>query len=244
MQSTEPDSKIVPTITSTECKFDTCNGICYDKLMSDCCGGIIYPHDYSNFKTGACCGEKWYPTNQVGICCGGIMSPNKTGTCCGGKMYYYTGIQRGKCCGDIMYSYNDSKHTTCCGGKMYPFQGGWGCCYGVYYNGNTHHCLDGVVGVGGGHWESCGDTWYRIMSQSCCKYLKREKNETIAVYFLTDKNKCCEHLPFLIPEDQKCNPNNGEITPKNRTSSSCSSGTGYGSCYEENSRYFPPYVKI
>jgi len=166
---------------------------------------------------------------------------NKTRTCCGGKMY--DGYSR-DCCGDIMYSRKESISSSCCGGKRYPHNiTGWTCCAGIWYDISTHHCCEGKVesGAVGGGWAKCGETCYQPMIQTCCY-----SHSPSPPYQIIKQGvkSCCADLPFTIPEDMKCNPNNGDITSKNSSGSSCTSGSGPGSCYERNKYYLPPYVKI
>jgi len=179
--------------------------------------------------------------------CNGICWDYETQTCCGGIIYNKKFIE-----------------NVCCGGKLYQYQSGWDCCPNtflkrwrndsqdnsqVWYNTSTHHCCAGKVTVSGGttgwygttkQWQDCGNTCYdtTLQTQSCCKILKQEGTEIIAVYSLKDKNKCCEDLPFLIPEDQKCDPTNGQISPKNRTSMGCPGSGSGGGC----SQYYYPYL--
>lgn len=236
-QQSPATSQVTPAPTVTSCE-NRCNGICYDTVWNDCCGGTIYPHDYSNFKTGSCCGEKWYPTNQTGICCGGIMYPaNKTRTCCGGQMF--EGYSR-DCCGGIMYSRKESISSSCCGGQMYPNNiTGWTCCAysnravnGIWYDISTQHCCEGKVesGAVGGGWAKCGQTCYQPMIQSCC-YDYGPSYQIIK----QGVNSCCAAI--TIPEDMKCYPETGDIRLKNYSGYNCGAGTGPGSCSQEYSKY-------
>jgi hypothetical protein len=211
-------SKVTPTPTPTSCE-NKCNDICYDIVRNDCCGGTIYPHNYNNFKTGFCCGEKWYPTN-------------KTGTCCGGTMYDY----KGTCCGDIMYSYNDSKYKTCCGGKLYsyerdyPSQYGWECCSGVWITTETDHCCAGKVEPGkskNGFWEKCGDSCYDASTQSCCVGGSEDYNPIYSVK--QGRRVCCKDTPKL--EGYSCNPDSGVVMSTLEISKNCRANTdGSVSC--------------
>jgi hypothetical protein len=235
--------KVTPTPTPTSCE-NKCNDICYDILWNDCCGDTIYPHDNSNFKTGSCCGGKWYPLNETGTCCGGMMYPtNNSRTCCGGKMY--DGYSN-DCCGDVMYSREESMSSWCCGGKMYPNIGnGWSCCAysrpdlnGIWYNENTQHCCEGKVesGAQGGGWAKCGEICYQPITQSCCRGWDSNTNKSVII-IKQGKDSCCIDLPFQIPDDQKCNPTDGSITPKNYTGYNCKGNYGPAGCGDLYSQY-------
>jgi len=183
--------------------------------------------------------------------CNGICYDSETQMCCGGTIYNAK-------LGD----------NVCCGGKLYPYQSGWDCCPNrflkrwindsqdnsqVWFNTSTDHCCGGKLTPGGGptgwygttkQWQDCGNSCYDTGTQSCCEdFIGTENNVTIIYNVKQGKSSCCKDLPGPLPEDLKCNPNNGLITPKNQTSSSCIGGTGPYSCYEENRMYFSPYFK-
>jgi len=221
MQSVPTKSKITPAPTSTECQYSTCNGVCYYNGSQTCCGGHLYNID-------------------DGECCAGIIHDydKDQGTCCGGK--WIVSGTAGECCP------NPEILTVIPSWQNYEQ---------VWINTSIQHCCAGKVAAGGketgmkppsyyptGVWADCGNnTCYDTSSQSCCAPYD---NPDLGFRIIRPGvNSCCEYVPSSAIGGDVCDPDTGIIHPK-RTGSSCKSGTGPGSCYEENKQYFPPYVKI
>jgi hypothetical protein len=134
-----PKSTINPSPTSTECKYDTCSGICYYNRSQQCCGDRLYDVD-------------------DGKCCGGIIYDyyKDRGTCCDGKWYTYG--TKGECCPNPSSNYlqneqewiNTSTHH-CCAGKVVSggegIQSGieWQDCGNSCYNPRTHSCCGSFI---------------------------------------------------------------------------------------------------
>jgi hypothetical protein len=182
-----PKSTVVTTPTSTECKYNTCNGICYYNGSHQCCGGRVYDID-------------------DGSCCGGIIHDyyKDPGTCCGGKWYVDGTRPKGECCpnnrpfDDFTQNYKavwiNTSTQHCCAGKIVA--GGKSIRFGY-------------------EWTDCGNSCYDRQTQSCCISWKREKNEHIAVYTVKEgRTSCCQNLSFQIPENNRCNED-GSITENN-----------------------------
>jgi len=214
VQSEPAVSKVTPPPTSTECQYSTCNGVCY----------------YNGSQK--CCGSRLYDVND-GECCAGIMHDYRKdmGTCCGGKWYVYG--TKGECC-PYKLVYDDFTQNY----------------EAVWINPTIQHCCGGKVVSGGKEisgsitWKECGDSCYNPITQSCCiSYPLLERNETMGTYreiipgstvFSTVKegfNSCCKDLSFQIPEDSKCNPNDGSITWKQTGGAIHCVPNGY--CYED-----------
>jgi hypothetical protein len=183
-------SKIPPSLTSSECKYDTCNGICYYNGSQKCCGGHLYKI-------------------SDGACCAGIMhdSHKDMGTCCGGKWYSYG--TKGECCpnklvfDDFTQNYEavwiDTTIQHCCAGKVAA--GG----------------KKAVKIPSYGEWKDCGNSCFDTSSQSCClsdagqmkwtasdiRDWSWDPNITLTVYEGT--NRCCTHGYLkLCAEGMRC----------------------------------------
>lgn len=203
-------STITPSPTSTECKYDTCNGICYYNGSQQCCGDLLYDvHD--------------------GQCCGGIMHDyyKDPGTCCDGKWY-----AKGNCCNGKWYAYGTK--GQCCPDPIVEKYSKY---EQVWINTSTHHCcagkvVSGGVGIQSGIYEyiDCGNSCYNPRTHSCCGSFIHENNEIIPVDIIQEgRNSCC--IGLTIPENMTCNPSTGAIVAKQPKV--CTTGYGGGSCYDQ-----------
>jgi len=187
--------------------------------------GCVQTHPIpSKITTKPTTSECYYANSVEGYdSCNGICWDWKSQTCCGGVIYNVP-----------------MKENVCCGGKLYPYQSGWECCPATYlkrwtnstqdnsqvwFNTSTHHCCGGKVTIGGGstgwygttrQWQECGNSCYDTGTQSCCRFWKQENNDTFAVYTVKEgRRSCCLNLTFQIPENNRCNPEDGSITQNN-----------------------------
>lgn len=210
VQQEPAESKINPVPPPNECKYDTCNGICYYNGSQTCCGGRLY-----NISDG--------------ICCAGIMHDQikDMGSCCGGKWYVYG--TKGECCpnpnGLTTLSQNyeqvwiDTSSQHCCAGKVAA--GG----------------KKAVKNPSYGEWKDCGNSCYDTSAQSCCmsevqsnewtsydvRLSSLDPNNTLKVY--EGLKRCCTHGYLkLCKEGMKCCYNdfgNSEATCKDPKSTDC-----------------------